>query len=130
MNSADIKNTTLRILCCAAVAGVALTGCSGGGRADPAVESPVPLPPPEGRSQQVGQENLAYMWPLTVHRGVMECRGDHQVVFTAPDGKEYALNDKAAEAGYASLDPIHATGTDGDKISLGSLRSKALRLCE
>lgn len=107
-----------------------LGACTGGGgRADPAVDSPVPLPPPDGSSQQVGEENLAYLWPLTVPRGTMECRDGDQVVFVAPDGQAYALNDRAGAAGYPSIEPLRATGSGGDKISLGSLRSKALGLC-
>ncbi|HEY2765377.1 MAG TPA: hypothetical protein VGJ13_15410 [Pseudonocardiaceae bacterium] len=109
---------------------LALVACSGGsGRSDPAVDSPVPLPPRHGASQQVGQENLAHLWPLTVPRGTMECRRGVQAVFVAPDGTAYALNDQASKAGYPSIEPLRATGADGDRISLGSLRGKTLKLC-
>lgn len=72
---------------------------------------------------------VAYLWPLTVDRGTMECRPGAAAVFVAPDGTAYALNDIAAEAGLASIEPLRATGSSGDKISLGALRSKALALC-
>lgn len=121
-----------RALGCAVAAAfvLALGACSGGGgRADPVVDSPVPLPAPNGASQQVGEENLAHLWPLTVPRGTMECRKGDQAVFVAPDGQTYALNDRASSAGYQSIEPIRADGSGGDKVSLGSLRSKALGLC-
>ncbi|MFI6999210.1 DUF2511 domain-containing protein [Nocardia sp. NPDC050175] len=116
----------------ASVAGaIALSACGGGSAPkSPAYPSPVPLPEPTSTSQAVASENLGYLWPLTIDRGTIECRSGEQAVFVAPDGKTYALNDKAEQAGTPSVDPLRATGSGDDKISLGSLRSRALQLCK
>ncbi|WP_378737536.1 DUF2511 domain-containing protein [Nocardia brasiliensis] len=103
---------------------------SGGGAKDPAHPSPVPLAEPTSSSQAVAGENLGYLWPFTVDRGTIECRAGAEAVFVAPDGKSYALNDKAEQAGLPSVEPLRATGSSGDEISLGALRSRALQLCE
>ncbi|GGL46748.1 DUF2511 domain-containing protein [Nocardia jinanensis] len=109
---------------------VLLTACgAGSGPAEPGHRSPVPLPEPTSNTQQVSGENLGYLWPLTVERGTLECRPGDQVVFVAPDGGSYALNDKAEQAGIPGIEPLRATGADGDAISLGAMRSGALGLC-
>ncbi|MFE0021751.1 DUF2511 domain-containing protein [Amycolatopsis sp. NPDC059021] len=125
-------NAQLRWIAGTAVAlGLALTAaCGGSGANNPPNSAPVPLPKPTSNRQEVSRQNLAYMWPLTVDHGTMECRPGPQAVFVAPDGKAYALNDKAAEAGIASIEPLRATGADNDKISLGSLIGKTLSLCK
>jgi len=126
-------SVVLRTAVAAVLVGVlslGVTGCGGGsGRADPDVETPVPLPEPVGSTQQVRSENLGYLWPLTLPGGVIECRPGQVAVFTAPDGTSYALNDNAERAGFADIGPLRASGADGDEISLGSLRSKTLKLC-
>jgi hypothetical protein len=104
------------------------SGCGAGSR-NPAQSSPVPLPAPTTTSQQISRENLAYLWPLTVEHGTIECRAGEQAVFVAPDGKTYALNDTAKADGAADIAPIQATGADHSTISLGALRGKALELC-
>ncbi|MFG1796524.1 DUF2511 domain-containing protein, partial [Nocardia sp. NPDC049149] len=113
--------------------GLAVTGalvvsaCGGGsGSKDPAHPSPVALPEPTSNSQAVASENLGFLWPFTVDRGTIECRAGGQAVFVVPDGTSYALNDKAEQAGLASIEPLRANGSGGDKISLGALRSRAL----
>ncbi len=88
------------------------------------------MPAPTSARQAVASENFGYLWPLTVDRGELECRPGVQVVFIAPDGKSYALNDKAGAAGIPDIAPLRATGADGDAIGLGALRSTALGLCE
>lgn len=103
------------------------SGCGAGSR-NPGT-SAVPLPAPTTTNQQVNRANLAYLWPLTVGHGTIECRAGDQAVFIAPDGKTYALNDAAEATGAADIAPIQATGADHSKISLGALRSNALRLC-
>lgn len=112
----------------ALVMGVA-SGC-GAGSGNPTSTAPVPLPTPITSSQQISRENLAYLWPLTVDRGTIECRAGDQAVFVAPDGRTYALNDTARAGGTADIEPIRATGADHSKISLGALRSEALGLCD
>lgn len=118
--------------CVVAAACVALvTACGGGsGPTDPPVSSLVPLPEPTSASQQVSNANFGYLWPVKPDRGTLECRPGEQVVFIAPDDKAYALNEKAEQAGVASIESLRAEGSDGDKVSLGSLRSRALSLCE
>ncbi|WP_237524965.1 DUF2511 domain-containing protein [Streptomyces sp. SID5643] len=77
----------------------------------------------------MSEKNLGYAWPLTVDHGTAECRSGDQAVFTVPDGTTYALNDRARKAGYQSIEPVRASGDGGDKVSLGTLLSKSLKLC-
>ncbi|MFF3677333.1 hypothetical protein ACFYYS_25560 [Streptomyces sp. NPDC002120] len=114
----------LLLVCVAAVA--TLAAC---GEAVSDADKPVPLPSPTGTSQEVRKENLVHVWPLTVDRAVMECRGGDQAVVTVPDGTVYALNDRAAAAGYADPRPVRAKGENGDEISLGPMLSRTLKLC-
>ncbi|MFF4694221.1 DUF2511 domain-containing protein [Streptomyces chattanoogensis] len=121
-----------RFAAASALAGLALLGltaCGGGGRTEPHTTDPVALPSPTGTKQKMSEKNLGYTWPLKVDHGTAECRKDNQAVFTAPDGKTYALNDRARNAGYRDIDPLRSSGDDGDKVSLGSLLSKTLKLC-
>ncbi|MEU4840579.1 DUF2511 domain-containing protein [Nocardia testacea] len=112
-------------------AALSSTACGGGsGPTDPEYPSPVPLPAPSSARQAVASENFGYLWPLTVDRGELECRPGVRVVFIGPDGKSYALNDNAGAAGVPDIEPLRATGADGDPIGLGALRSTALELCE
>ncbi|PXX66369.1 uncharacterized protein DUF2511 [Nocardia tenerifensis] len=114
-------------ICCGVLS---IGACGGGsGRPNPSHASPVPLPEPTSSSQAVAAENLGALWPFTVDHGTIECRAGEQAVFTAPDGKSYALNDRAEQAGLPSLEPLRANGSGGDKISLGALRSRTLQLC-
>lgn len=105
-----------------------LTACGSGTR-NPASTSAVPLPPPTSSRQAVTQANFGYLWPLTVDSGTLECHSADQVVFVAPDGKSYALNDKAAAAGVPAIEPLRKEGSTGGKISLGSLLSTGVGLC-
>lgn len=104
-------------------------GSGGAGREDPGVDQPVSPAPAKDGQQRIGEENMGHIWPLSVPEGTIECREPDQAVFTAPDGKTYALNDRAAQADYPSVEPLRAEGADGGKISLGALRSKAMALC-
>ncbi|QBS43144.1 hypothetical protein DMB37_26620 [Nocardia sp. CS682] len=108
-----------------------ISACGGGaGPKSPAQPTPVPLPEPTSSSQPVASENLGYLWPFTVERGTIECRAGDQAVFVAPDGKAYALNENAEQAGVPSIEPLRADGSGGDKISLGAVRSRTLQLCK
>ncbi|MEV6562026.1 DUF2511 domain-containing protein [Nocardia sp. NPDC051756] len=108
-----------------------ISACGGGsGTKEAAQSSSVALPEPTASSQAVASENLGSLWPFTVDHGTLECRPGVQAVFVAPDGKAYALNDKAEEAGVAGVEPLRAKGAGGDRVSLGAVRSRALRLCE
>jgi hypothetical protein len=53
------------------------------------------------------------------------------VVFTAPNGREYAVNGMASGRGYADIDPIwrDAPGP-APKVSIGPLIDVGLELCE
>lgn len=115
----------------AALLGTALllAGCTGAGRADPAHRTPVPLPSPTSSRQEISEANLAYLWPLTVDHGTIECRPPNAAVFVAPDGKTYALNDQAEDAGHPPITPLRAKGDGGGYISLGALLSTTLQLC-
>ncbi|MCZ1011833.1 DUF2511 domain-containing protein [Streptomyces lydicus] len=108
---------------------LALTACGGNSRSDPDTKDPVPLPSPTATKQQISEKNLGYTWPLTVDHGTAECRKGDQAVITVPDGTTYALNDRARHAGYSDIDPVRVSGDSGDKVSLGSLLSKTLKLC-
>jgi hypothetical protein len=112
------------------VAGAALllAGCGAGQRA-PATTSAVPLPPPASTKQAVTQANFGYLWPLSVDHGTLECRSTDQVVFVTPEGKGYALNDKAEAAGMPKIDPLRSEGSQGGNVSLGALLSTGLDLC-
>ncbi|MFF3730690.1 DUF2511 domain-containing protein [Streptomyces sp. NPDC002476] len=109
---------------------LALTACGGGGLSEPATTDPVPLPSPTATKQEVTEKNLGYTWPLTVDRGTAECRQGDQAVITVPDGTTYALNDRARQAGYADVAPVRLSGDSGDKVSLGTLISRTLKLCK
>jgi Protein of unknown function (DUF2511) len=109
-------------------AGLALTACGAGSR-DPQSTTAVPLPPPTSNRQPVTQANFGYLWPLNTDKGTLECRGTEQVVFVGPDGKAYALNDKAEAAGVPKIDPLRKEGSEGGQVSLGALLSTGLGLC-
>lgn len=113
------------------VAAVLLLGACGGGagREDPAVENPSPAPSAKNGRQQIGAENMGHIWPLTVRNGTISCENPDRALFTAPDGDTYALNDRAAQAGHRDIGPLRAEGANGEPISLGALRSKAMALC-
>jgi hypothetical protein len=109
-----------------------LTACGGSGagsRPHSGSTAPVPLPSPTGTAQALSEKNLGYMWPLTVDHGTAECRKGEQAVFQAPDGRTYALNERAKEAGYADISAIRASGDGGGKVSLGVLLSRTMKLC-
>ncbi|WP_051021278.1 DUF2511 domain-containing protein [Nocardia araoensis] len=120
-----------RILAACAIAGALATSACGGGSGPKHPAHPIPsaLPAPTSSSQAISSQNMGYLWPLTVDHGTLECRPGDQAVFIAPDATVYALNDNAANAGFADIEPLRATGAGGDKISLGALRSKTLGLC-
>ncbi|MFE0253644.1 DUF2511 domain-containing protein [Streptomyces sp. NPDC059010] len=130
-------NTTERLRPIALTTATALTGlallalaaCGGGGRTDTGGDEPTPLPSPTSTKQVITEKNLGFMWPLTVDRGTAECRKGGQAVITVPDGTTYALNDRARKAGYDDVAPVRASGEGGDKVSLGVLLSRTMKLC-
>jgi uncharacterized protein DUF2511 len=125
----SLPGSRFRALFATACAVVLLAGC-GAGQHDPKSTTTVPLPAPTAGNQAVTEANFGYLWPLTVDHGTLECRNRDEVVFVAPDGKSYALNDQAEAAGVPKIDPLQAEGSQGAKISLGALLSTGLGLCE
>ncbi|WP_143200507.1 DUF2511 domain-containing protein [Kitasatospora sp. CB01950] len=102
-----------------------LTGCGAVGGDPKSGKTAVPLPTPTGSRQDVAEENFVHLWPFKVDKGTLECRNGKDVLFIAPDGKEYALNDQAKNDGFGDVGPVH-----DDDVSLGAVRSQALRLCD
>ena len=109
-------------------AALALTGCGGGGQGTAEAGAPVPMPPARNGEQPISGANMGHLWPLTVPGGVLTCVGDNEAVFTDPGGRSYALNERA-ERHHPSIEPLRAQGEGSEKISLGALRSKTLKLC-
>lgn len=106
----------------------AVSGCGASGNPDPLTKDPQPLPAAQGATQRIGQQNLGYLWPLTVQSGTLECRAGTQAVFVA-DGRSYALNREAEAAGAQDIEGLRADNGSGGHPSLGALRSHALQLC-
>ncbi|WP_445305132.1 DUF2511 domain-containing protein [Microcoleus sp. Pol12B4] len=69
-------------------------------------------------------------WSLTVPSGILSCV-DQAVIFTAPDGNQYAVNGFAITAGYPSIDPITLPDPVNpcSKRYLGVLIYDGKRLC-
>lgn len=111
------------------IATVLVGGCGTAAPGQNSARTPVPLPSPTGTSLAIDESNLLYLWPLSVDHGMIECRDGRKAVFVAPDGKVYALNREADDAGYADIAPLREKATTGADVSLGALRSHALGLC-
>ncbi|QPP10472.1 DUF2511 domain-containing protein [Streptomyces bathyalis] len=127
------RSRTRAVVLASAVAGLVLLGasaCGGGGRTDPDTKDPKPLPSPTTTKQEMSERNLGYTWPLKTDHGTAECREGDQAVFTVPNGTTYALNERARQAGYRDIGAVRASGDDGDKVSLGSLLSRTMKLCQ
>jgi len=85
---------------------------------------------------EVSRGNMGDDWPLTVDKGTLACNGSGgvgEVVFTAPDGTEYAVNGTAKSGGYKDIRPIWADDESlghGLKKDISPLIDKGLSLCE
>ncbi|MFF4605286.1 DUF2511 domain-containing protein [Streptomyces sp. NPDC001339] len=77
----------------------------------------------------MSEKNFGYLWPLKIDHGTVACREGGQAVITAPDSTTYALNNQARKAGYPDIEPIRVSGNSGEKVSLGSLLSRTMKLC-
>jgi hypothetical protein len=78
--------------------------------------------------------DLAAKWPLTVKRGYLRCepsirKNFERVIFSAPDGAEYAVNSSAHGVGYLGIDVIWKHDSHGRGIDIEPLREKGLELC-
>lgn len=102
---------TRTLLCVGAVL-VFVTACAGGGA-------------------EVSRSDYGQEWPLTVDQGKLRCESPSAVVFTAPDGSEYAINGAASTQGYAEIDPIWRNNPDISeaKVNIGPLIDDGLALC-
>jgi hypothetical protein len=101
----------------------ALSACEHGNSAVRA-DGYTPLPSPTGTEQAVAANNFGRLWPVSVASGTLACRADDATVFLTRGGRSYALNGRAREHGYADIAEIR-----DDDVSLGALRSEALKLC-
>lgn len=74
-------------------------------------------------------------WPLTVEWGYLRCEPSikqnfERVVFTAPDGTEYAVNRSAYGIGYPGIRPLRRKYLSGKRASIGILLSRGSSLCD
>lgn len=76
-------------------------------------------------------EAIGWQWPLTVEEGTLRCEND-AVVFTDPDGNEWAVNGQAVTVGYNEIDPIWLDNPDldGAKLDIGPLISYGRQFCD
>jgi hypothetical protein len=93
-----------------------------------------PLQPVEG-TQVVACGNFGAGWPLALEYGFLRCehgaiagRPQRRVVFTTPDGTDYALSEDARWVGYPPIAPIF--GDNGEPRYRNALTRAGLRLCE
>ncbi len=75
------------------------------------------------QSQQVSRAEFGADWPLTIESGELRCELG-VVVFKAPNGTDYAVNEQAVGAGYKDIEPIW-----DPKIALAPLVVARLKLC-
>ena len=85
---------------------------------------------------EISASEYGKKWPLTVDSGVVRCEGSGaagEVIFTAPDGTEYAVNG-TAQANYPPIDPIWRYDPELKKyeikVSMGPVLDTGLALCE
>lgn len=79
--------------------------------------------------------NLPAPWPLTVRRGYLRCepsirKNFDRVIFTVPNGAEYAVNTSAHGVGYLGIDTIWKQNSKGEKVDIEPLLKEGLKLCE
>ncbi|WP_405030384.1 DUF2511 domain-containing protein [Nocardioides renjunii] len=86
----------------------------------------------EPRSVNVSRDSMGKEWPLDVQRGALRCVGASEVVFTAPNGLEYAVNGSAMSTRkYVNIRKIwsDSTALGGTKKDIGPLIDLGLSLC-
>jgi hypothetical protein len=94
--------------------------------------TPAPTPTAPGFVQR---SDYGQAWPLTIDHGTLRCEPWSTVVFTAPDGTEYAVNGMAeAQEGLADIEPIWRDDPDPPagadlKVSIHPLIERGLELC-
>lgn len=87
---------------------------------------------PSANEREVKAEDYGDRWPLTVEHGTLRCEPVERVVFTDPDGKDWAVNGAASSHGYDEIEPIWADNPeiDGTKKIISPLIEDGLSLCE
>lgn len=82
--------------------------------------------------QVISADDYGKRWPLTVPKGSLRCEQPELVIFTDPDGNDWAVNGAAATEGYDEIDPIWADNPDikGTKKNIGPLIKDGLTLCK
>jgi hypothetical protein len=66
---------------------------------------------PIGQQRTVTRNDLGGQWPFTVGIGTLGCNA--KAVMFRTDGRTYAINDAARNAGFASVEPIRAVQSQG-----------------
>ncbi|MDI2127529.1 DUF2511 domain-containing protein [Yinghuangia seranimata] len=88
---------------------------------------------PSGRDvDRTGFQQSGKIWPLTVRQGRIECRGGDALVFTSPDGRQYALNDVAqVKLALPAIEPIWTEDSSaaGKRVDLSDLLGAAQAEC-
>lgn len=90
------------------------------------------------KSKKVSKSEFGKKWPLTANEGVIKCIDGIYVVFTAPDGKSYAVNGTALskntmkKRGWLDVWNIWKDDPElrGAKINISSLLNSGLVLCK
>ncbi|WP_406277637.1 DUF2511 domain-containing protein [Embleya sp. NBC_00896] len=69
-------------------------------------------------------------WPFTVDRATLQCLDGRSVTLLA-DGRQYALNGAATQAGYPAVDPIRREDPNvpGLRVDLATALSFGQSLC-
>ncbi|MEV0265446.1 hypothetical protein AB0I49_29485 [Streptomyces sp. NPDC050617] len=88
-------------------------------------------PPATHNPQSVNAQQLGDAWPVKPQKGTVSCVKTHYsgfaIIFTAPDGKEYALNNVAHdEQGLPSADTLKASSKT---TTMWRLRMFGMQVC-
>lgn len=121
----------LLLICTSAALTVGIAGCTDG------IKHPEDYPTDGGNKaaatsnpQTISKEALGHTWPLKVNEGTVSCehnrQGDPILRFTAPDGKQYALNQVPDNENLKSIETLKS---DRSK-SVGTLTSFAFSVCD
>ena len=90
------------------------------------------------KSRKVSKTEFGKKWPLTVAEGIIKCIDGIYVVFTAKNGKTYAVNGTALskntmkQRGWFDIMDIWKSDPElpGAKIDISSLLNSGLELCK
>ncbi|MBA2463513.1 MAG: DUF2511 domain-containing protein [Nocardioidaceae bacterium] len=123
------RSVALSPLLAAVLLSVSACGLNFGSTDKPA-EDPSSKPDPAVVSREIMGKN----WPLTVEDGRLLCMGANglgAVLFVAPDGTSYALNNAPNQPKDATdVDAILADSSGGRKKDITPLVLRGLKLCD